>query len=258
MTGGRVRRQTLSSCLAGLAVASLVLPATALAQGPAGSPAAAPSQDASAGPGWLGATTEVYVDDFSVPSGWQVVDDEAGRSAYEDGGLVMSVAQDHSTLWDDHRLPAAHAVLRVEALIQDLQGAGGAGVACGSSLGLPRYLYAAVNDQDEVVFGRIIDTRLQVIDRRLLPGDVDPDHVRLGIECASVPEEGGDYALVTVDGVALTLPAFDIPVGPYDAATLVMSADTAPLSVLFDDLVVHAGEAYAPRELERDPDKPST
>jgi hypothetical protein len=247
----------MSSCLTGLVLASLGLSVTALAQGPSGSPPAPASPVASPGPGWLGATTQVYVDDFSAPSGWQVVDDEAGRSAYEDGGLAMSVAQDRSTLWDDHQLPEAHAVLRVEALVQDLQGAGAAGVACGSSLGLPRWLYAAVNDADEVVFGRIIDTRLQVIDRRLLPGDVDPRHVRLGIECASVPEEGGDYALVTVDGQGLTLPAFDIPVGPYDKATLMMSADTAPLSVLFDDLVVHAGEVYAPRDVERDPNKPS-
>jgi len=236
-------------------VLSLGLVATAVAQG-ATAPTM-PSPGASAGPGWLGANTEVYRDDFSMPSGWNIADDDVGRTAYEHGGLAMSVAQDKTTLWDDHKLPDVHAVLRVEALVSDLQGSGAAGVACGSSLGLQRYLFAAVNDGAEIVFGRIIDGRLQVIDRRPLPEDVDPTHVRVGIECASVPEEGGDYALVTLDGVPITLPAFDIPVGPYDKATLVVSADTAPLSVLFDDLVVHAGAVYAPRGQDRDPSRPS-
>ncbi len=238
-----------------LVVGCLGLSATALAQAPSGSPGVGspPAQ----GPGWLGADTEVYRDDLAAPSGWSVVDDAAGRTAYEDGGLVMSVAQDGSTLWDDHRLPGSHPVLRVEALVEGLDGEGAAGVACGSSLGLPRYLFAAVTNEAEWVFGRIIDGRLQVIDRGPLPGEVDATHVRVGIECASVPAEGGDHVLVTMDGAGVTLPAFDIPVGPYDAATLVVSADTAPLSVLFDDLLVHAGDVYAPREPERDPSKPS-
>ena len=81
--------------------------------------------------------------------------------------------------------------------------------------------------------------------------------MRLGIECASSPAEGGDHALVTLDGVGVALPRFDIPVGPYDAATLVVSADIAPVSILFDDLLVHAGDIYAPRAPDRDPNKPS-
>ena len=81
--------------------------------------------------------------------------------------------------------------------------------------------------------------------------------MRVGIECASSPEEGGDHVLVTLDGRALTLPAFDIPVGPYDKATLLVTSDQAPVSVLFDDFVVHAGDVYAPRAPDRDPSKPS-
>lgn len=228
-------------------------PAT-LAQQPAGSPAASPGP----GPGRLGANVEVYRDDFSEPSGWEVVDDEVGRTAYDDGGLVMLVAEDGSTLWDDHQLPEPHAVLRVEALVDGLDGAGAAGVACGSSLGLPRWLYAAVTDEADWIFGRIIDTRLQVIQRAPLPDTVDAGHVRVGIECAASPDEGGDHVLVTLDGVTATLPAFDIPVGPYDKATLLVAADLAPLAVRFDDLLVHAGEAYQPREIERDSTRPST
>ena len=57
---------------------------------------------------------------------------------------------------------------------------------------------------------------------------------------------------------SVATPRFDIPVGPYDRAALLVSADTAPFSALFDDLVVHAGEVYAPRGVDRDPDKPST
>ena len=107
-------------------------------------------------------------------------------------------------VWDDRRLAESHAVLRVEALVDGLDGAGAAGVACGSSLGLPRYLFAAVTNEAEWIFGRIIDGRLQVVDRGPLPGEVDATHVRVGIECASAPQEGGDHALVTLDGVGVT------------------------------------------------------
>lgn len=262
-----LRDMTLHSSIAratGIIVtagALVCLSGVALAQESSAPPTApiassVPSPGAS-GPGWLGADVEVYRDDFAEPSGWTVVDDASGRTAYESGGLTMTVAQDGSTYWDDHRLPDAHAVLRVEALVSDLQGSGAAGVACGSSLGLPRYLFAAITSETDWVFGRIIDGRVQVIDRAPLPGDVDASHVRLGIECASSPDEGGDHALITLDGVGVAVPRFDIPVGPYDAATLVVSADTAPMSVLFDDLLVHAGDVYAPRDPVRDPNKPS-
>ena len=82
-------------------------------------------------------------------------------------------------------------------------------------------------------------------------------HVRVGIECASAPDEGGDHVLVTLDGVGVQLPTLDIPVGPYDKATLVMSADAAPVSAVFDDLLVHAGDVYARDDPDRDPTKPS-
>jgi len=227
-----------------------------MAQEPSTSPAVS-SPGSGAGPGWLGAGVEVYRDDFATPSGWTIVDDASGRTAYQDGGLAMTVAQDGATYWDDHRLPDGHAVLRVEALISDLQGAGAAGVACGSSLGVPRYLFAAITNDADWIFGRIIDGRVQVIDRAPLPSDVDAGHARIGIECASAPAEGGDHALVTLDGAGVTVPWLDIPVGPYDAATLMVAADIAPVSVLFDDLVVHAGEVYSPRSPDRDPNAPS-
>ncbi len=234
-----------------LGLASLT--ATAMAEGDP----ASPSTSADTGPAWLGADTEVYRDDFATPTSWAIIDDDAGRTAYQAGGLLMSAASDGGTVWDDHRLPDAHAVLRVEVLVSGLEGAGGAGVACGSSLGVPRYLFAAVTDSADWICGRIIDGRLQVLDRGPLPGDVAASHVRVGIECANAPDEGGDHALVTLDGVGVALPRFDIPVGPYDAATLIVSADVAPVSVLFDDLLVHAGAMYAPRTQERDPDAPS-
>lgn len=227
-----------------------------LAQAPSGSPTTSPA--ASTPVGWLGASEEVYTDDFSTPSDWEILEDELGRTAYEDGGLVMSVAEDGASIWDDHRLPLAYPVLRTEALVSVQGGAGAAGVACGSSLGVPRYLFAAVTHEADWIFGRIIDGRLQVVERGPIPGDVEEGNVRIGIECASVPEEGGDQVLVTLDGAGVGQRMLDIPVGPYDAAALLVSADTAPFSALFDDLRVHAGDAYAPRSPERDPDKPST
>ena len=235
-----------------------VVTVSAMAQAQSASPGPSPAASADVAVGWLGAGEEVYRDDFATPTGWTTIEDELGRSAYEDGGLSLQMTQDGSKVWDDHLLPESHAVLRVEALVSGLDGMGGAGVACGSSLGLQRYLFAAVNQEAEWVFGRMVDGRLQVIDRAPIPGDIDEHDVRVGIECASSPEEGGDHVLVTLDGRAMTLPAFDIPVGPYDKATLLVTADQAPVSVRFDDLMVHAGDVYARREQDRDPNKPST
>ena len=79
-----------------LMVGSLGLSATAVAQTPSGSPGGG-SPRPNQGPGWLGADTLVYGDDFGAPSGWTIREDEAGSTAYQDGGLVMSVAQDGST-----------------------------------------------------------------------------------------------------------------------------------------------------------------
>ncbi len=253
------RRSGQSVAVAALVVATSWMLLAASAEGASPSPSSAPgsSPDAASGPGRLGANEEIYRDDFSSPSGWTIIDDESGRTAYEGGGLAMSATQDGSTLWDDHQLPEAHAVLRVEALVSDLIGSGAAGVACGSSLGLPRYLFASVTGEAEWVFGRIIDGRVQVLKRAPLPGDVDEAQVRVGIECASVPAEGGDRVLVTLDGVGVQLPTLDIPVGAYDKATLVMSADDAPVSAVFDDLLVHAGDVYARDDPDRDPTKPS-
>ncbi len=168
---------TISRPRRAVALTAIALVAgVAVAQAQSGSPE--PSADAPIG--WLGAVQEVYRDDFSTPTTWTIANDELGRSAYEDGGLSLLMTQDDSKVWDDHLLPESHAVLRVEALVSGLDGAGGAGVACGSSLGLQRYLFAAVNQEAEWVFGRIIDGRLQVIDRGPIPGDIDEHHVRVG------------------------------------------------------------------------------
>lgn len=208
----------------------------------------AAAQDASptmrAGPGLLGATTEVWRDDLSAPSTWEVLSDDTGATAYTDGQLAMSVTADRQSVWDDHQLDRPWPVLRMEAWVATT-GEGMAGVGCGSSLGLPRWLWAGTDGAGGWLWGRIIDTRLQVVDRGELPVQVDGRHVTLAIECASDPATGGDHVSVTTDGVQVAT-GFDIPVGPFDKATLLVSADTAPEEARFDDVVVLAGEAYDP------------
>lgn len=200
------------------------------------------AQDAAPTPGLLGATTEVYRDDLSAPSSWEEISDDTGVTAYADGRLEMSVIADDSTVWDDHELEAPADVLRVEAWI-DTSGDGMAGVACGSSLGVPRWLWAGTDGDAGWLVGRMIDGRLQLVDRGDLPVEVDARHVTLAIECASSPAEGGDHAVVTADGIPVAT-LFDIPVGPYDKATLLVGADSAPEDARFDDIVVHTGPVY--------------
>jgi len=200
------------------------------------------AQAPSPAPGLLGATTEVFRDDLSGPSVWEEISDDTGITVHEDGRLAMSVIADGSTVWDDHELEAPVDVLRVEALVATTCD-GMAGVACGSSLGVPRFLWAGTDGESGWLVGRLIDGRLQLIDRGDLPRGVDGGRVTLAIECASSPADGGDHAVVTADGVPVAT-LFDIPVGPYDKATLLVGADAAPEEALFDDVVVHTGTTY--------------
>lgn len=196
--------------------------------------------------GLLGATTVAFTDDMSADGTWQLIEDETGVTAYDakHQQLRMSVVADNASVWDDAELDAASPVLRMEAWVATT-GDGTSGVACGSALGLPRWLWAGVDGDAGWLFGRMIDGRLQVVERGDLPVEVDGRHVTLAIECASDPAAGGDHAVVTADGIVLTS-AFDIPVGPYDRGTLIVAADTAPVEARFDDVAISVGDAYVP------------
>lgn len=241
---------TAPSVLVAFATALLALPGVAAAQGPSGSP----EPSTLAGPGVIGATTEVARDGFDQPGTWQLIDDETGRTAIEAGRLLMSVTADGSSVWDSLVLETPWPVTRVAVTLSLQEGNGGAGPACGSSLGLPRSFVAGVSTTEEWWLGRLIDTRLQVIKRGLLPLGSSTTSAVVAIECASVPGEGGDHVVMSIDGEVVAS-AFDIPVGPYDKATLLVASEVGPVTATFDDLIVHSGEAYVPTE--RNPDAPS-
>ena len=211
-----------------------------------------PSADALAGPSQLGAIDEAYRDAFDVAPAWlDLGEDESGRTALEDGRVFMSVIGPDANYWDFVVLPSSAEVMRVEATVE-LDGTAGtaAGPACGSALGLPRWFVAGVNGGDEWWLGRLIDGRLQVVDRGSLGGgSPDSSSLRVAIECASAPSEGGDHVLMTVDDrlVATSMPLLDIPVGPYDKAGLLVATDAEQGSATFDDLIVHTGESMEPQ-----------
>jgi len=81
----------------------------------------------------------------------------------------------------------------------------------------------------------------------------------VAIECAVVPEEGGDRVTMSIDGrpVAVNLPRLEIPVGPYGSVALLVGTDEQEGAATFDDLVVSTGAAYVPVPVDRDPDRPS-
>lgn len=241
------------------AASLMALSGTVVAQddGPSPSPAS------SAGPGWLGATEEAYSEPFDVAPEWlDLGEDEGGRTAVEDGHVYMSVIGPEANYWDAVVLPGAAGVMRVEATVElDGSASTAAGPACGSAVGLPRWFVAGVNGDDEWWLGRLIDGRLQVVDRgNLIVGSPSRSAVRVAIECVTAPSEGGDYVLITVDDqlVAVSMPVLDIPVGPFDKAGLLVGTDGEEGSATFDDLVVHTGQTLARRPANRDPDKPST
>jgi hypothetical protein len=238
-----------------LATATLVAVLAALPVGvQAQTPSSSPQPSPPAGPGVIGATTEVARDPFDQPGTWQVLDDQAGRTAVEDGRLLISVTDDGSSYWDSLALDAPWPVVRVSVKLAMVEGAGGAGPACSSALGLPRAFVAGITNDDAWWLGRLIDGRLQVIKRGLLPLGSSASSAIVAIECASVPSKGGDHIVMSVDGRVVTS-AFDIPVGPYDKATLLVASDVGPVTATFDDLVVHAGPVYVPTA--RNPDAPS-
>jgi hypothetical protein len=215
------------------------------------------------GSGLLGADTVVLEESFDTEAPWMGIgSDESGENDLRKGALSVSYLHGPGNGWTDLELAAPAAVLRAEVTV-DLDGAPGtaAGPACGSSRGLPRWLVAGVNGGDEWWLGRLIDGRLQVVDRGLLMSPITPSQaaVRVAIECAVVPEEGGDRVTMTVDGrpVAVTLPWLEIPVGPYGGAALLLATDDTEAGATFDDLVVSTGSSYAPAPVDRVPDQPS-
>jgi hypothetical protein len=211
--------------------------------------------------GWLGAVDEVYRDGFDEAPDWlDLGEDDSGRTSLEGGRIFMSVNGPDANYWDAWVAPAAADIMRVEATIDLDKAAGtGAGVACGASTGLPRWFVAGVNNADEWWLGRLIDGRLQVVERGdLAEASPSTAAVRVAIECAVVEPEGGDHAFVTVDGRPVSSTSrLDIPVGPYDKAALLIASDEEVGSATYDDMLVQTGEEYEPRPSEADATPPS-
>lgn len=211
--------------------------------------------------GILGADTVVLREPFETEAAWMGIgSDETGENALQDGRLFSSYVVGPGNIWTDLDLASPAAVVRVEVVV-DLDAAAGtaAGPACGSALGLPRYLVAGVNDGGWWL-GRLIDGRLQVVSSGNQVGGGRPgEAVTVAIECATVPEEGGDRVTMSVDGrtVAVSLPKLEIPVGPYGSVALLVGTDEEEGAASFDDLVVSTGAAYDPAPVDRDADRPS-
>lgn len=226
---------------------------------------ASPSPGVSAGPGVLGADVLVYGDAFDSAADWiDLGKDENGRTALEEGWLSMSVRGEDVNYRDWYELAEPAPVLRVEALVDiDERATSGGGVACGSALGVPRWFIAGVNNADEWYFGRQIEGRFQLIDRGLLMLPISPSTtaVRVAIECAVAPDEGGDHVAISVDGrpvsVAMGLGRLDIPVGPYGRAGLYVATDLGTGSARFDDMAVSVGTEYARAPVDRAADQTS-
>jgi hypothetical protein len=242
---------------------------TALALGvPAGTqaqdetPSTAPADEPA---GQLGASDAVYLEAFDQAPPWLEVEKvKEGETKVEEGTVFLSIKGDSVHYQDWYELDASVPVLRAEVSVDlDRRDGTGAGVSCGSALGLPRWFVAGVNNADTWFLARIIDGRLQVVDRGSLDADslASGGTVLIGIECATAPEEGGDYVAVSVDGdpvsIETGLGRLDIPVGPYDKAGIFVGTDSGTGSAVYDDLAVWVGDAYAPAPVDRNSDAPS-
>jgi len=233
----------------------LAMPAAAGAQEP--SPSTAPVG------GELGADTIVLREPFESPADWMGLGQfPDGSNELRDGALFTSItvaSKDGGNIWTVHRLAEASPVVRVEVDVTVVPGdRGAAGPACGSATGLDRLFVAGVNDGGWFL-GRLIDGRLQVVDSGELTGSAGRESHHVALECASVPEEGGDYMTMSVDGqlVDVDLPRLDIPVGPYGQVALLVGTDRSKGRATFDDLEVWAGDTYQPADTAREPDAPS-
>ena len=267
-TAGSVALTALTAMMALSVAAQAAEPSPDASAAPgagASSSSASPSPVASSGPGILGAGEAVYADDFDGAANWiDLGTDESGRTAVEDGSLLMTIKGTDVNYRDWYELTEPAPVLRVEALVDIDEGAGtGGGVACGSALGVPRWFIAGVNNADEWFFARQIEGRFQLLDRGLLmlPIRSSTSAVRVAIECAVAPDAGGDFVAISVDGrpvsVAMGLGRLDIPVGPYGRAGLYVATDAGTGSARFDDMTVHVGSALVRAPVDRNADQPS-
>lgn len=230
-------------------------------------PSLAVAQESSPSPepviGELGAGTLLLQEPFDSAADWMGLGQfPDGRNELQDGELFTSIVvatKDGGNIWTIYRLEEVAPVVRVEADVSVIPGdRGAAGPACGSSAGLDRLFVAGVNDGGWFL-GRLIDGRLQVVDSGDLIGAPTGEPLHVALECASVPEEGGDYVTMSVDGrlVDVDLPRLDIPVGPYGQVALLVGTDGTRGRARFDDLEVSVGDTYLPADPERDPGAPS-
>ncbi len=222
----------------------LVIPAAALGQSAAASPAAeasgAPAAPASAGPAsvGLGADQFVLADDFDDATLWVTGEDERGSVGYEAGQLAIDLAAQDSSLWTWRRLDRAWPVLSASGSVTNDSADGLAGWMCGTSE--PSYLVGIVG-ADSWMLG-VTGAQSALLDSGTLPEGVVPDASgthQVTLDCATTP--GGSRAQLWI-GDTLLGDATSTLAGPWDRVGAYADVGTPPSHTRFDQLVVMGGE----------------
>jgi hypothetical protein len=250
--GGHRMRVAMAGALA-TALGTVALAASAvLAQSPSPAGSAEP-------PGWSpswspappDAARQIVRDAFDPPGPWWTGSDETGTSSIAGGRMRWTIVEDRRSIWDAPELPAPEGEVRVEATVLVEEGLGAGGPLCAGSETGERAIWAGVNGGGEWIVGRIVDSRVQVIERgerpRVRRHDVPvgaPYPLLVTLEC-TVDPEGADHYTVWIEGVQVA-DVVDEPIGPFLRAGLMATADEAGFEVLFDDFAVFAGPELLP------------
>jgi hypothetical protein len=184
-------------------------------------------------------------DTFDTPGDWWTGSDEVGSSTLADGGFRWVIHEDRRSVWDTRDLERPLEVVRVDATVLVEQGSGGGGPLCGGADPARRSLWAGVNGDGEWILGRILDSRVQVVDRGELPAqrrqDVPvgaPHPLLVTLECMIDPIGTGHGATLWIDGTQVVDVAGE-EVGPFATVGLTATGDREGFSILFDDFAAY-------------------
>jgi hypothetical protein len=236
MHGIRIR----STVVALLALASMVAVAAGTAS--AQDPSPVGSQASSAAPSDT-TTTEFLRETFDAPGPWWVGSDDVGTSSVADGVMRWTISKDGRSIWDTRELAVPQDRVRVEATVMVEDGVGAVGPVCAGRDTANRAIWAGVNGAEWLV-GRLIDSRIEVVERGNLASVLDEDMwigavpLRVRLECAV--DDGADRSTVRIEGVEVA-DVVGEPIGPFEEAGLIAIADQAGLTVLFDDVTITGG-----------------
>lgn len=187
-----------------------------------------------------GPLVAVLSDGFDDPAAWGAVDDGERTIAIDESTLRAEVADAGLSVWSWRGLDTAMPSMRVDADVA-FETSGVGGVMCGGG-DEPRFFVGVVLTDGRAAIGRLVDSRVAVLELLTLPPGVTADGpapLRLSLECLARAD--GERIALSIDGVLVASTWQDETIGPFGRAGLFVESLDGPALARFDSLEVASG-----------------